>query len=63
MKQRTFKVGEEKITIKSRPSTYMRNMAGYIVWINGTRYQFSCLYQEEAEDKAYSRWVKEHSIL
>lgn len=60
-KQRTFKVGEQKITIRSVARTSCGNPCGYYVYINGTKYYHNGLYREAAEDSAYAKWVKEHA--
>ena len=60
-KQRTFYVGDEKITIKSRPKLWHNNPNGYTVSINGREYHCNVLIRQEAEDYAYVRWVKEWS--
>ena len=57
-KQRTFYVGDEKITIKSRPKLWHGNPNGFAVEINGTQYHALALTREEAEDHVYARWVK-----
>jgi uncharacterized protein YlzI (FlbEa/FlbD family) len=59
-KQKTFYVNDRKITIKSTPRTSLGNFVGYSVFINGKKYIVNTLYREEAENKAYARWVKEN---
>jgi hypothetical protein len=57
-KQRTFKVNNQRITIKSRPQTYCRNLSGWYVFINDSKYFVNTLERKVAEDIAYLRWVK-----
>lgn len=62
-KQRTFYVNGDKIQIKSRPKSYMRNPNGFNVWITlnnteTTKYFIFVLTRAEAEDKAFVKWVK-----
>lgn len=57
-RQRTFSVNGEKITIKSRPRSHMRNPNGFHVWINGERFYCNLLERDKAEDHCYARWVK-----
>ena len=58
MRQRTFKVGNEKVTIKSTPRTYTGNFCGWYVWINDKKYFCNILEREKAIDHTYSKWVK-----
>lgn len=60
-KQRTFFVGDHKITIKSRPKLWHGNPNGFAVEINGESYHVNTLAREEAEGHAYARWVKANS--
>ena len=60
-KQRTLRVGDEKIVIKSRLKS-TRYASGWTVNINDKRYHVNLLTREEAEDHAYARWVKEETI-
>jgi hypothetical protein len=60
-KQRTFYVGDEKITIKSRPKLWHNNPNGYAVSINGQKYHCNVSTRQEAEHHAYVRWAKECS--
>ena len=69
LKQRTFKVKGKMITIKSRPKTYVGNLVGWYVYIRCQpdntlydRYFKNCLTREEAENKAYSKWIKEKNF-
>lgn len=57
-RQRTFSVNGEKITIKTRPRSYAGNHAGYNVFINDEKFFVNTLYRQEAEDKAFVKWVK-----
>ena len=56
-KQRTFKVNNQRITIKSRPQTYCRNLSGWYVFVNGKKHFVNTLTRESAEDIAYIRFV------
>ena len=59
MRQRTFAVDGEKITIKTRAKTHLGNLQGFGVNINGQQFNiFNVLTREEAEDKAFVKWVK-----
>jgi len=58
VKQRTFKVNNQRITIKSRPQTYCRNLSGWYVFINDSKYFVNTLERRVAEDIAYVRFVK-----
>ena len=61
MKQRTFTVDGQKITIKTRPKTHLGNFYGFGVNINGEQFNIlNVLTREEAEDKAYAKWVKKN---
>lgn len=58
--QRTFTVPEfGKVTIKTCVATSVGNLRGWYVRINGTRFFVNTLRQEDAEDRAYVRWVNE----
>lgn len=59
--QRSFKVNNEKITIKSRPLTSMGNLRGFSIDINKEKSRHYVLTREEAEDIAFSRWVKKQT--
>ena len=59
-KQRTFKVNNQRITIKSRPQTYCRNLSGWYIFINGKKHFVNVLERLQAEDIAYSRWLKKN---
>lgn len=60
-KQRTFKVGNEKITVRSKLKTSMGNHCGWYVWINGIKFYRSVLTRQEAEDSAYCSWIKKYA--
>jgi len=57
-KQRTFKINNNKVTIKSRPQTYCRNLSGWYVFINDSKYFVNTLERKVAEDIAYGKWIK-----
>ena len=56
-KQKTFTVDGQKIVIKSRPRTHVKNFIGYWVNINGKKIYRARLIRQEAEDWAYAKWV------
>jgi hypothetical protein len=58
VKQRTFEVNGEKITIRSRSRYHCGNFAGWTVEINGIKYKLNYLTRQEAEDAAYVKWVR-----
>jgi len=58
LRQRTFTVQNQKVQIKSRQRTSMGNHCGFHVWVNGTKYYINALKRQDAEDKAYAKWVK-----
>jgi hypothetical protein len=60
LRQKTFYVNNQKITIKSRPKSYMCNPNGFYVWINNIKYWSPYLEREKAEDHCYVRWVKQN---
>ena len=57
IKQRTFYVDDKKITIKSRPQSYVGNFSGWYVFINNKKMFVNALTRQLAEDIAYVRWV------
>ena len=61
-KQMTIKVDGEKITIKSVQRTSMGNHCGWYVAINGERFFVNVLERRDAEDRAFSKWVKSGGI-
>ncbi len=61
MKQRTFYVDGQKITIKSRALSWAGNPAGFNVWINGEKFFRNTLTRREAEDMAYASWVSKQA--
>jgi hypothetical protein len=57
-KQRTFYVGDEKITIKTRQKTHLGNFYGWSVNINGSQFNIlNVLHKQEAEDRAFAKWL------
>jgi hypothetical protein len=56
-KQRTFYVNGHKVTIASKCATSVGNFRGWYVHINGERYFVNRLERQDAEDRAYVRWV------
>jgi hypothetical protein len=56
-KQRTIEVEGEKITIKSTIRTSMGNHCGFNVDINGERFSVNVLERQDAEDRAFVKWV------
>ena len=60
-RQRTFYVRHHKITIKSKMSTQCGALVGWIVFINNQKYKIHVLRRQEAEDKAFVKWVKKYA--
>jgi len=59
IKQRTFTVDGEKITIKSRTISWCNNFQGWNVKINGKQFKcFGELERAKAEDWAFAKWMK-----
>ena len=56
-KQRTITVNGQRIKIVSTLRTHYGNHAGYTVTINGSKYRYSCLERQRAEDLAFVKWV------
>ena len=57
VKQRTFKINNNKVTIKSRPQSYAGNFSGWYVFVNGKKHFVNTLTRESAEDEAYARFA------
>lgn len=62
IRQKTIRVNDEKICIKSRPCTSVGNLVGYNVWINNEKFFCNRLTREECEDSVYAKWVKRHNV-
>lgn len=60
MRQKTIRVGSDKIVLKARPVTRQQNLAGYNVDVNGKRYFNSVLTYKEAFDNSFVKYVKEN---
>ena len=60
-RQRTFKANGEKITIKSVQRTHCGNLCGFSVWVNGRKYFINHFKRDDAEDRAFKRWLDDKS--
>ena len=57
--QRTFTIAEHgKVTMVSSMVTRAGNLAGWSVRINGERFFVNTMTHEQAEDRAFVRWVE-----
>jgi len=57
-RQRTFRVDGKKITIISSLWTSAATQLGWNVTVNGTKYRLALLDREQAEDRAFMKWVE-----
>ena len=62
-KQRTITVDGKKITIKSKPATYVGNQRGWYVFINDNKYFSNKLVRIEAEESVLEKFLKNVSLF
>ena len=63
--QKTFNIKQEngsidKIVVIVKRKTSVGNFVGFIVRVNEEKYFFNTLYQDEAMEKGYIKYIKEH---
>ena len=59
IKQQSFHVGSEKVTIVSQAKTRQGNLCGWNVDINGVRYFAGVIRRSEAVDRSFAKWVRQ----